>query len=200
MKKILLLFIFSFIFSAVYSQKNKTPQKITSSVLAKSDNVSVEISRNTLFILINNKGIKKDTILLKAINENSLPSECKIVSFTSKGTKLYNVTWLEKNLTETKLKTEDATLTYSEICDIASKSKVLSNVQTTTKIKEIHFLDAKQTVSETIQKVRNEGFVLIITKNGDIVLKNKTQENKMTFNATDKKFVNVSSSTQPKKK
>jgi len=200
MKKIFLLFIFSLMFNAVYSQKKKTPQKTTSSVVAKSDNVSVAISKNSLFLLISNKGVIKDTILLKTIDANSLPTECKILPFLAKGVKLYSVSWVEKKVTETKLKTEDATTVNTELCEVVSKTKLLSNAQTTTKVKEIHFLDAKQTVSETVQKVRNEGFVLSLTKEGDVILKNKTQENKLTYNPTENKFVNASISTQTKKK
>jgi hypothetical protein len=187
-------------FNAVYSQKKKTPQKTTSSVVAKSDNVSVAISKNSLFLLISNKGVIKDTILLKTIDANSLPTECKILPFLAKGVKLYSVSWVEKKVTETKLKTEDATTVNTELCEVVSKTKLLSNAQTTTKVKEIHFLDAKQTVSETVQKVRNEGFVLSLTKEGDVILKNKTQENKLTYNPTENKFVNASISTQTKKK
>ena len=200
MKKILLLFIISSIFNSVYSQKKKSSQQISSSVLAKSDNLSVEIVKNNLCLLIANKGAKKDTIVLKNKVDNSLPKECKIQSFLAKNVKLYSISWIENKLTETKLKTEDATTVYTELCDIASKTKLLSNAQTTTKIKEIHFLDTKQTVSETIQKVRNEGFVLSLTKEGDVILKNKTQENKLTYNPTENKLVNASISTQPKKK
>jgi hypothetical protein len=200
MKKILLLFVISSIFNTVYSQKKKPTQQISSSVLAKSDNLSVEIVKSNLCLLIANKGAKKDTIVLKNKVDNSLPKECKIQSFLAKNLKLYSISWIENKLTETKLKTEDATTVYTELCDIASKTKLLSNAQTTTKIKEIHFLDTKQTVSETIQKVRNEGFVLSLTKEGDVILKNKTQENKLTYNPTENKFVNASISTQPKKK
>jgi len=200
MKKILLLFVISSIFNTVYSQKKKPTQQISSSVLAKSDNLSVEIVKSNLCLLIANKGAKKDTIGLKNKVDNSLPKECKIQSFLAKNLKLYSISWIENKLTETKLKTEDATTVYTELCDIASKTKLLSNAQTTTKIKEIHFLDTKQTVSETIQKVRNEGFVLSLTKEGDVILKNKTQENKLTYNPTENKFVNASISTQPKKK
>jgi len=200
MKKIILFLALALCCHSIYSQKKKSSQPISSSVLAKSDNLSVEIVKSNLCLLIANKGAKKDTIVLKNKVDNSLPKECKIQSFLAKNVKLYSISWIENKLTETKLKTEDATTVYTELCDIASKTKLLSNAQTTTKIKEIHFLDTKQTVSETIQKVRNEGFVLSLTKEGDVILKNKTQENKLTYNPTENKFVNASISTQPKKK
>lgn len=199
MKKIILLLALSLFCNVIYSQKKKTAQKTSSSALAKFENLSAEVIKNNFYVLITNKG-KKDTILLKSIDENKLPSDCKILPFTAKGVKLYSVSWIENKITETKLKTEDATTTFTEICDVISKTKVLSNAQTVTKIKEIHFLDTKQTVSETIQKVRNEGFVLSLTKEGDVVLKNKTQENKLTYNPADNKFVNASIASTPKKK
>lgn len=200
MKKILLLFIFSLMFNIVYSQKKKTPQKTTSSVLAKSENLSVEIIKNNLCLLVVNKETKKDTIVLKNNIENSLLKDCKILPFSTKNVKLYSISWIENKITETKLKTEDATTVFTEICEIATKTKLLSNVQTTTKIKEIHFLDAKQTVSETIQKVRNEGSALSLTKEGDVILKNKTQESRMIYNPTNNTFVNASISATKKKK
>ena len=194
------LFVISSIFNTVYSQKKKPTQQISSSVLAKSDNLSVEIVKNNLCLLILNKEAKKDTIVLKNSIENSLPKECKILPFLAKNVKLYSISWIENKVTETKLKTEDATTVFTEICDIATKTKLLSNAQTTTKIKEIHFLDAKQTVSETIQKVRNEGSVLSLTKEGDVILKNKTQESRMIYNPTNNTFVNASISATKKKK
>ena len=65
---------------------------------------------------------------------------------------------------------------FLEFCDIASTTKVLTNEQTTTKITEIHFLDDKQTVFETIDRIRNEGFECIVNKEGNVVLKNKQRK------------------------
>jgi|JI10StandDraft_1071094.scaffolds.fasta_scaffold97657_2 hypothetical protein len=200
MKKIILFLALALCYNSIYSQKKKTPQKTTSSVLAKFENLSVEIIKNNLCLLILNKEAKKDTIVLKNSIENSLPKECKILPFSAKNVKLYNISWIENKVTETKLKIEDATTVFTEICELASKTKLLSNAQTTTKIKEIHFLDAKQTVSETIQKVRNEGSVLSLTKEGDVILKNKTQESRMIYNPTNNTFVNASISATKKKK
>lgn len=201
MKKIILLFTFLLIYITAFSQKNSSSKKGTSSnVFAKIENISAEVVKNNFYLFLTNKGAKKDTILLKTFEENKLPLQCKILPFVAKGIKLYSVSWTENKITETKLKTEDATTTFTEICSVTSKTKLLSNMQTATKIKEIHFLDAKQTVSETIQKVRNEGFALSLTKEGDVILKNKTQENKMTYNTSENKFVNASITSTPKKK
>ncbi|MBC7440004.1 MAG: hypothetical protein H7250_08485, partial [Flavobacterium sp.] len=106
-----------------------------------------------------------------------------------KGKKLFLISWSENAVTTTKLKTEDALMVFSEIVNFETKSKVLSNTQTTVNIREIHFLDAKQTVSETLQKVRREGFVLNLNPDGDVILKNKTQENKLTYNTDKNLFV-----------
>ncbi|MFI0491807.1 hypothetical protein [Flavobacterium sp.] len=200
MKKIILFLALSLCCNTIYSQKKKIKEKQSSSVLAKSDNITAEVIKNNFYLFIANKGAEKETILLKSIEGNKLPTECKIIPFTTKGVKLYSVSWTENKVTETKLKTEDMTTTYTEICDVTTKTKLLSNAQTINKIKEIHFLDANKNASETIQRVRNEGLILSLTKDGDVILKGKTQENKLTYNPTEAKFVNVSSSGEPKKK
>lgn len=161
----------------------------TTSILAKADNLTAEIVKSNFYLFIS--GSKKDTILLKALDVNKMLTDCKITPFTSKGVKLYAVSWTEKAITETKLKKEEALTTFTEVCDIATKSKVLSNAQTTTKITEIVFLDKNQTVSETREKVRKEGFEFTLTPDGDVLLKNKAQENRMSYSATDKKFVGI---------
>ncbi|MBP2281835.1 hypothetical protein H4V97_000153 [Flavobacterium sp. CG_23.5] len=200
MKKIILLLTLSFFCTTIFSQSNKSSKKSSSSlVLAKSENVSAEMNKNKFYLSFTNKEEKKDTILLKTFDSNKVPLECKIEAFITKGTTLHKITWLEKKSAITKLKTEDAVTTVSVICDIASKTKVLTNEQTMTKIKEIHFLDVNQTVSETIDKIRNEGFECIVNKQGDVVLKNKGKENKMIYNPSDKKFV-FASAGQSKKK
>ena len=195
MKKTILLLVLSFFCTAIFSQSKKA----SSSVFAKSDNVSAEMIKNKFYLFIANKGAKKDTILLKSFEVDKLPLECKIEPFTTKRTTLHKITWLEKKTLQSKLKTEAAVTTVSVICEIASKTKVLSNEQTTTKITEIHFLDDKQTVSETIDRIRNEGFECIVNKAGDVVLKNKAKENKMIYVPADKKFVFASSGSSKKK-
>ena len=199
MKKTILLFVMAFFCMTLFSQTNKTKKSTPSSILAKSDNVSAEMIKNKFYLFITNKGAKKDTILLKSFEVDKLPLECKIEPFTTKGTPLHKITWQEKKTAQSKLKTEAAVTTVSVICDIASKTKVLTNEQTTTKITEIHFLDDKQTVSETIDRIRNEGFECIVNKAGDVVLKNKAKENKMIYVPADKKFVFASAGPLKKK-
>lgn len=151
MKKISLLLVLSFCCTAIFSQSDKASKEaICSSVFAKSDNVSAEMIKNKLYLFITNKGTKKDTILLKSFEVDKSPLECEIGPFTTKGTTLHKITWLEKKTSQSKLKREAAVTTFSVICDLASKTKLLTNEQTTTKISEIHYLDDKQTVSETV--------------------------------------------------
>ena len=199
MKKTILLFVMAFFCMTLFSQTNKTKKSTPSSILAKSDNVSAEMIKNKFYLFITNKGAKKDTILLKSFEVDKLPLECKIEPFTTKGTTLHKITWQEKKTAQSKLKTEVAVTTVSVICDIASTTKVLTTEQTTTKITEIHFLDDKQTVSETIDRIRNEGFECIVNKAGDVVLKNKAKENKMIYVPADKKFVFASAGPTKKK-
>lgn len=191
MSKILIALTLSLMATAGYSQKKKAAAKAPASVntvIAKADNLSAEVAKSNFYLFINGK---KDTILIKDIDSKKMPSTGKITPFKAKGTQLYAVSWTETANTETKLKKESALTTFTEIYDVVSKTKVLANAQTTTTISEIVFLDKNQTVSETQQKLRKEGFEFMLLPDGDVVLKNKAQENKMTYSVTDKKYVNV---------
>ncbi|MBC7555582.1 MAG: hypothetical protein H7195_01325 [Chryseobacterium sp.] len=172
------------------AQKKKIKKSgATTSVLTKAENVSAEMVNKNLFAIRANSGVRKDSVMIKTFRDNSKPTALKITPFTAKGKKLFLISWSENVITTTKLKTEDALMVFSEIVNFETKSKVLSNTQTTVNIKEIHFLDAKQTVSETLQKVRREGFELNLNPDGDVSLKSKTQENKLTFNTDKNLFV-----------
>lgn len=192
MKKIIILFTVFLFCNTSFSQKNKTSKKSnSSSILAKADNLTLELIKNNYYLFLNNKGAKKDTLFTKNGEGNKKPFDCKIVSFSAKGTSLYCITWLENAITETKEKTEDKTQIHNEIWDINSKTGVLENIQTATKIKEIVYLDKLKNASETREKMRNEGFVFALTKDGDVVLKNKTQELKMSYDSASKKYLDV---------
>lgn len=196
MKKILILVIISFFYSSVYSQKKKvSPKKTASIVLAKTANLSAEIVKDNFYLFINNVN-SKDTIVLKKVDIKNLPINCKIAVFTTKETPLYLITWSEKTITKTDLKTEEVNLVYSEIFDISSKIMALGNIQTTTNITEKVFLDKLKNASETQQRIRREGFEFVLLPNGDVTLKNKTQENKLTYSPIDKKYVDAKSITK----
>lgn len=200
MKKVMLLIALCIFCNISYGQKKpaKKPAASSASVLAKSDNLTAEFIGNNLYLFVQNKS-SRDTILLKRFDKVTVPVNPKIAKFSAKGAPLYSVSWSEVKRNETKLKTEEATTICTEICDIEAKSKVLSNAQTTTRISEIVYLDKNKTVSETQDRIRREGFEYIQLPNGDIVLKNKTQENKMTYNPAERKFVNANGSTAKKK-
>ncbi|MGK4568632.1 hypothetical protein [Flavobacterium sp. 3HN19-14] len=201
MRKIILLIAFSLICTAGYSQKKKKGAKkaaATPTALAKADNLTAELIKNNFYVFVNNKP-KKDTLVTKNFEGLKSPSDVKITPFTAKGSPLYAINWTEVTITETKLKTETATVIVTQIWDAASKTKVLDNSQTTTNIKEIVFLNNTQ-ASETREKVRREGFEFTLLPEGDVLLKNKTQENKMIYDATLKKFVNMPTKRNKKRR
>ena len=118
-----------------------------------------------------------------------MPKNCALKAFSAKGTPLYLLTWTEEQTTKTDLKTEVRSTLFSEVYDVTTKTKLFSNQQTTTNITEKVFLDRLKNASETQEKVRREGFEFSLTPDGDIVQKNKTQQNTFTFNAAEKKYV-----------
>lgn len=197
MKKYIL--IIAVLFTATtFAQKKKPAKAPTSTALAKSGNLSVELVKNNLYLFIANK-TKKDTILLKTYTGTAAPTDCKITPFTAKGTPLHLISWSESSVTETKEKTENKVQVYSEIWNTATKTKPLANIQTTTNIKEIQWLDKLKNASQTVEKKRNEGFEFTLTKEGDVKLKNKTQENMMVYNPTSNVYQNTKD-IAPKKK
>ena len=191
MKKAILIVLIMLCSShSIMAQKKKISKNApVSSALAKSENVTVEMINKNLTVIRANSGVKKDSVMLKIFVENSKPIAVKITPFTAKGKKLFLISWSENVVTTTKLKTEDAIIIFSEIVNFETKSKVLSNTQTTVNITEMHYLDSKQTVSETVQKVRREGSELVLNPDGDVSLKNKTRENKLTFNVDKNLFL-----------
>lgn len=195
MKRIMLLAILAIFCTSGYCQKKKPVKKVvttTKTVTKTADGPTAGMIKNNYYLMIKNKG-KMDTILLKKMANGKLPAESKVSVFTAKGTKLYNISWSEVEVTKSKLKTEEATTIFNEIWNVADKKRIFSNAQTTTKITQIHYLDKAESVSETQEKMRREGFVFSLTSDGDIVLKNKTQENKLTYNAAEKKYLESSS-------
>ena len=189
-KAILIVFIMLCNSSSLLAQKKKISKNApASSALAKAENVTVEMINKTLTVIRANSAVKKDSVMLKDFTENNKATAVKITPFTAKGKKLFLISWSENVVTTTKLKTEDAIIIFSEIVNFETKSKVLSNTQTTVNIKEFHYLDSKQTVSETVQKVRREGSELVLNPDGDVSLKNKTRESKLTFSADKNLFV-----------
>ena len=157
MKKSILLLTILFTLTSTFGQKKKVSKSVGSSSLVKLNNLSVALIQNNLYLFIENKGAKKDTILLKKYDAKGNPTGCKITAFTTKGTPLHLISWSETSATETKEKTENKTMQYNEIWNIKAKTRAFSNLQSTTKIKEIQYLDKSKNASQTVDKIRNEG-------------------------------------------
>jgi hypothetical protein len=201
MKKTVLLLLLVLSGNA-YSQKNKkaVAKGPTSEVIAKSNDLSAEIVKNDFYLFRNDKGAKKDTLLLKTFTEKVKPLECIITPFVAKGIPLYCITWKENKKTETKLKKENADISIAQIWNPATKTQLYTNVQTTTKIEEQVFLDRLKNASETQQKIRKDGYAFSLLPNGDILQKGKS-ETKFSLNPTTMKFeIPAKTSNVPTKK
>ena len=194
MKKIILLFTLVLFVNVSFAQKKKPIAKKPSTEKASStkiDNLSAEVKGKTFQLTITEKGKAADAIIVKEINDNIMPMDIKLSSFTASGTKLYLLQWKEKMNTKTDLKTEDITTIYSVIYEIISKKQVFSNFEKTNNIVEKVFLDKLKNASETQQKIRREGFVFTLNADGSILQKSKNQENKGIYDAAKMEFVDV---------
>jgi hypothetical protein len=203
MKKIILLIALSLCLTTGYSQKKKGAKKAgtPASVLAKMNELTAQLTpkKDRFEVLFG-----KDTLFTRKIDlsgnnkpttkNNNIPTTCTITPVVVKGTPLYCITWSDNNINEAPEKTEDRTKVYSEIWNPVTKTQTLANVQTTTKIKEILWLDKGKNASQTSEKLRREGFEFSMNPTGDVVLKNKTQENKMVYNPTTNVYEDVKSS------
>ncbi len=189
MKKLILLILISFfsINSNAQKKKKATTKISKTNVLAKTDNVSVEIFKNNFNLYIVN-GKVKDSINIKSV-EAMPPTDCTLKAFTTKGIKMYLLTYNEKSLVQNPNKTEDIIATNSEIFDVSTKTKVYSNIKKTTKITEKVFLDRLKNASETQEKMRNEGYTFTLLPDGDISLSSKTKSSKLSYDLASKQFI-----------
>ncbi len=189
MKKIFLLILLSVFCLNLNAQKKiKAIAKISkSNVLAKSENVTAEIIKNNFNIYILN-GKVKDSITIKTIGANN-PIDCKLKSFSTKGNKFYLLTYIEKSMVQNPNKTEDITITNSEIFDIVSKIKIYGNIQKSAKITEKVFLDKLKNASETQEKMRNEGYNFTLLPDGDISLNSKSKSSKLSYDVATKQYL-----------
>ena len=190
MKKLFILFAVALTITTSFAQKKKTPAKSSKTAsVAKVDNLMAEIKGKTFQLTISDKGKAADAIVVKELTNDVKPIEMKLSSFMANGTKLYLLQWTEKSNTKTDLKTEDITMIYSVIYEIATKKQVFSNYQKTTNIVEKVFLDRNKTASETQEKVRKEGFEFVLNPDGSVTQKSKNQENKWLYDAAKQEFV-----------
>jgi hypothetical protein len=190
MKKSILLLVLFFTVFTTFSQKKKQAKSDDAMSLTKLNNLSIVLVKNNLYLFATNKTIK-DTMLLKAYAGNAVPKDCKIIPFTAKEKALYLITWTESTLTETKDRTVNKVEVYSEIWNTATKTKPLANIQATTNIKEIQWLDKLKNTSQTVEKKINEGYEFILTKEGEVKLKNKQGETNMVYNASSNVYQNL---------
>ena len=191
MNKIIILVFITFLTSNGIAQKKKSSIKkpeITSS-LAKLDNLVAEIKKGNFQLTINENGKETDALIIKVADTKFLPIECKLISFNTNGIKLYLLSWKEKTQIKTDLKTEDITTFYSVVYEITNKKQVFSNTQLSKHITEIVFLDKNKTASETQEKMRSEGFELIVNPDGTLTQKNKTQKNILVYDKLKMEFV-----------
>jgi hypothetical protein len=183
MKKVLFFVLCTLFALPLSAQKKKPATAKSTAALAKAENITVEFIKNELYLFVNNKG-KKDTIKLKSYTELAKPATASITAFTAKGVKLHCINWTENTVTQTPERTEDKTTTYTEIYNLANKGKAFSNAQTTTKIKEIQYLDKLKNASQTVEKNRSEGLAFALNPNGDVSLKNKKEDRTLIYNAS----------------
>ncbi|MBS7787727.1 hypothetical protein KIH23_10500 [Flavobacterium sp. CYK-55] len=183
MKKVLFFVLCALFALPLSAQKKKPATAKSTAALAKAENLTVEFIKNELYLFVNGKG-KKDTIKLKSYTEPAKPATASITAFTAKGVKLHCISWTENTLIQTSERTEDKTTTYTEIYNLASKGKAFSNAQTTTKIKEIQYLDKLKNASQTVEKNRSEGLAFALNPNGDVSLKNKKEDRTLIYNAS----------------
>lgn len=191
MKKIVLFALIALCSITSYSQKKKATVKkattTTKGVLAKVDNLVAEVKAGSFQITIDGK----DAIVVKPVDVKFTPTDVKLTPFTASGTKLYLLSWTEKTLNKTDLKTEDITTVYSNVYEITSKKQVFYNTQLTNHIIEKVFLDKLKNASETQERMRREGFEFFLNADGTITQKNKTQENKWVYDAAKMEFIDA---------
>lgn len=194
MKKNILIFALLLSIVTSYAQRKKTPKNskaVASSktILATAGYMTAELQKNTFFITIDNQKSVKDTMQLKIYQDKLIPSNCKLQAFTTKGRVLHCISWVDTYQKNSPLIKETITETNSVIFDATTKTKLHSNSQKSTAISEIHFLDVKKTVSETIDRKRNEGYVFTLLPNGDFNLKSKNQNETLSYDTNAKSYL-----------
>jgi hypothetical protein len=194
MKKIIFLLALSFISIGVFSQKKKTSSS-SSSVLAKVDNITAQIitdkkAKKLVLFVKNETGV--DTLEVKnTIDASFKPENFSLSSFTVENTKLYIVNWNENITTTTKIKHESQDITESQIWNVQTKKMLVGNTQKSIYLKETQYLDKGKTATQDVERRRSEGFEFILSPQGDLILKTKTQENHYKYSKATDKFENA---------
>ncbi|WP_293889689.1 hypothetical protein [Flavobacterium sp.] len=189
MKKIFLFLCVGLLSLNGFSQKKAPAKKPATSAPAfpKLDNLQTEIKNGKFQISISEKGKTNDMLVVKDVDAEFAPKDCKLISFTASGVKLYLLTWTEINVVKTKMKTEERTTIYSVIYELTKKKQVYSNYQLTNHITEIVFL-GKSEATETQEKMKREGFEFILNPDGSVTQKNKTQQTTYVYDKDKMEF------------
>ncbi len=207
MIRILTTVVFLLVGLSSNAQKPKAKTKSVSKTqsLAKAEGVQAILIEQTgpaVFYVVSGAGKTADSLLVKTVIDKSaekLPKEVKLKKLSLKGAPLIYVGWTEKKtLGDAKTKLENIVETHSEIWDPATKSRVFENTQTVNNITEIVWLDANKTASKTVDKIRRDGFEFTLNPDGGISLKNKTQQESLSYDADQKKY--IAAKTPAKKK
>lgn len=197
MKKIIFIVLVTLISNVTFSQKKKSTAKkpvataTAKGVFAKADNLVAEVKSGTFQLTINENGKPKDAITIKNVDAKFAPTNTKLTAFKANGAALYLLTFTEKNIVKTDLKTEDITIITSIIYEIPTKKQIFSNTQMTNHIVEKVFLDKLKNASETQERMRREGFEFTLNADGSITQKNKTQENKWVYDIAKMEYVDA---------
>lgn len=192
MKKLILLISLLFISTLSIAQKGKSKSAPKSVILAKVDNLSVEVitinKEKKVVLFVKNSTI--DTLEVKKIVPNNFnPENFAIKSFTTNGKKFYHLSWKESINSVTKFKTETGFVNEDQIWNIETKTMLLGNIHKTLNIKEKVFLDANKTASHDVEKNRKEGFDFVLNADGSFNLSTKTQNSVYVYNTEANKYV-----------
>lgn len=190
MKKLIftvLLLLTASLSIAQKSNKSKKPMA-KQEILASVGSLTAEMKNNIFYVSLDNKKPIQDTIQLKIYTDATIPTNCNLKAYSVKGKLLHAISWIEINQKSSELIKEVSTATNTIIFDSTSKTKIFSNTQKSIAITEKHFLDKKQTVSETVNKKRNEGYELLMLPNGVLNLKSKNQNMTLVYDAKQNKY------------
>lgn len=189
MKKIFLFLCVGLLTVNCFSQKKKatTKKNTTTTAFPKLDNLQVEIKNNNFQVSVSEKGKTNDALVVKAVDANFKPNDCKLSSFMASGVKLYLLSWSENSIIKTGDKTEDKTTVYSIIYEVISKKQVYSNYQLTNHITERVSLGGTA-ASETQEKIRREGFEFVLNPDGSVTQKGKNQQTTFVYDKDKMEF------------
>lgn len=190
MKKVILFVCVALLSINGFAQKKKSVTKkstTTASSLPKLDNLQVEIKNGKFQVTVSEKGKTNDMLIVKDVNAEFAPKDCRLSSFMANGVKLYLLSWTELNTIKTGLKTEERTTIYSVIYEIVSKKQVYSNYQLTNHITEIVSLGGTA-ATETQEKMRREGFEFVLNPDGSVTQKSKTQQTTFVYDKDKMEF------------